>query len=203
MSRRGSVAERLKQAQDAALANLTPAQRAKGLRALFRRAIRGALQSVDQHTAGEGRTYLNDASDARVQMFVNDAIARPDAASGVEISRAELEIKDKAKREGWSPEVTALNLKVRTATHSGIVERIGNVDALGALDYLGRNKDEMSGSEVARLEGLYRLLPSSRRGGNTALPLHRVACLSINIRLQLNMRWGQRVLISHLNKCKA
>ena len=48
-----------------------------------------------------------------------------------------------------------------------------------------------------------RLLPSNRRGGNTALPLHLVACLSINIRLQLNMRWGQRGLISHLNKCKA
>lgn len=163
MQRRGTVAERLKQAQDAALANLTPAQRARAEGAIQAR-YQGALQSVDQHTASEGRTYLNDASDARVQMFVNDAIARPDAAS-VEISRAELEIKDKAKREGWSPEVTALNLeKVRTATHSGIVERIGNVDALGALDYLGKHKDEMSGSEVARLEGLYAPAAKQQKG---------------------------------------
>ena len=163
MQRRGTVAERLKQAQDAALANLTPAQRARAEGAIQAR-YQGALQSVDQHTAREGRTYLNDASDARVQMFVNDAIARPDAAS-VEISRAELEIKDKAKREGWSPEVTALNLeKVRTATHSGIVERIGNVDALGALDYLGKHKDEMSGSEVARLEGLYAPAAKQQKG---------------------------------------
>lgn len=153
MGRRGTVAERLKAAQDEMLAGLSPAARARAQTAIQSR-YQGALQSVDQHTAGEGRTYLNDASQARITMFANDAIYKPDQAS-VELQRAEVEISDMAARNGWSPERTQLErVKMRTEVHGGIIARLENVDPMAALDYLGQHKDDMAGQEVARLERL-------------------------------------------------
>lgn len=153
MGRRGTVAERLKAAQDELLTGLSPAARARAQTAIQSR-YQGALQSVDQHTAGEGRTYLNDASQARITMFANDAIYKPDQAS-VELQRAEVEISDMAARNGWSPEVTAVERqKIRTQVHSNIISRLEGVDPLAAVEYLRANKDDMAGAEVAKLENI-------------------------------------------------
>ena len=152
MGRRGTVAERLKAAQDELLTGLSPAARARAQTAIQSR-YQGALQSVDQHTAGEGRTYLNDASQARITMFAQEAIYKPDNAA-IEMQRAEVELNDMAARNGWSPEVKEVErIKMRTEVHSGIITRLENVDPVAALAYLSEHKDEMAGQEVARLEG--------------------------------------------------
>ncbi|MGL5830006.1 MAG: hypothetical protein ACRC0L_10615, partial [Angustibacter sp.] len=121
----------------------------------------GALQTVDQHSSGQARTYINEASAARQQAFINDAIANPDS-TGFQVQQITREITDDAARNGLSPEVTQLRIQEAvTGIHAPVIERLGNVDPLAALEYLGMHGGEMDPAVVARLEGA--LAPAAKR----------------------------------------
>ncbi|MGL5829114.1 MAG: hypothetical protein ACRC0L_06040, partial [Angustibacter sp.] len=160
MSRREGVSQRLKEAQDAVMANLTPAARYRAENAINAR-YQGALQTVDQHSSGQARTYINEASAARQQAFINDAIANPDS-TGFQVQQITREIMDDAARNGLSPEVTQLRIQEAvTGIHAPVIERLANVDPLAALEYLGMHGGEMDPAVVARLEGA--LAPAAKR----------------------------------------
>ena len=125
---------------------------------------RQTLENVDSHATGQGRDYLNQASQARIEAMASDAIYRPDSASQ-EIARAERELGDLAARNGWAPEVTALKRQeMRTQVHAGIVQRLANVDAQSALQYLSAHKDTMAGEAVVRLETALAPMAKQQRG---------------------------------------
>lgn len=162
-SGRQSLVEKLEKERERALSALSPAARARAEQAMTSR-MRDATESVNRHAVGQGRAYLNSASEARLSMFTSDAIYKPETSS-LELKRAELEIMDIAARNGWSPEVTELKLREsRTAVHAGIVQRFASADAGAALDYLRRHKDEMDGEAVMKLEGALAPMAKEQKG---------------------------------------
>jgi hypothetical protein len=144
---------------------MNPKARAKATSALEARRQR-ALSSIDQHTAGARRTYLNDASSARVASTINDAIYDPKMVAQSIFTITE-EIEDTAAREGWAPEVTELKVReAKTEIHSGIIGRLETANPIAALEYLFLHKDAMDAGEVARLEGA--LVPAAKRAQGRA-----------------------------------
>lgn len=159
MRRRGSVAERIEAEQARILEEISPGARKRAQSAMTARFQR-ALSLIDQHANGQRRTYLDSAAGARITSSIQDAIYSPDDVAQ-SISLADQEILDMADRNGWSPEVTELKQQeARTQIHAGIVGRLEAVNPIQALEYLRANKSQMTGSEVARLEGL--LMPAVR-----------------------------------------
>lgn len=159
MNRRGSVSERIEAEQTRILEEMSPGARARAQSAMEARRQR-ALLSIDQHANGQRRTYLDTAAEARITSSIQDAIYSPDDVAQ-SIALADQEILDLADRNGWAPEVTALKRQeARTQIHAGIIGRLEAVNPIQALEYLRANRSQMTGTEVARLEGL--LLPAVR-----------------------------------------
>lgn len=163
LARRKQAAEMLQKDYDDILGGLSP--RAKEMaQAAMENRRQSALTSVDRHAGGERVTYLNGQADARVKSAIDDAVIDP-AHIGRSLSIARSEIADAGQRNGWAPEVVAQKqAEAEGAVHGGIVARLANVDPQQALDYLNANRNSMSASDVARMEGA--LLPEAkwRRG---------------------------------------
>lgn len=165
-SQRSDVAKRIEAAQRAALDQLSPAARSRAESAIAARA-QGAIGNVNRHTAGERRTYLNDAAQARVEASLNAGIYEP-GQIGLQLSVADQEIDDMADREGWSPEVAALKKQdARDKVYLGVMDRMMTLDPSQALDFFNENRDSMSGAAVSRIER--ELVPEiKRRRGRAA-----------------------------------
>lgn len=147
---RQSAAEELQQKQQARLEGLSGMARKKAQAALDRR-YQSALERIDRHTSGQRRTYLNEASNARIGAAVNDAIYDPEKV-GENIKLITTEIRDAAARNGSPPEVVKKELaQAQTLIHSGVVKRLEAADPVTAMRYLQDNKTKMLGSEVAKL----------------------------------------------------
>lgn len=159
MNRRGDVTSALDELQRDVTADLNPAARMKANSSINARYQR-ALQTIDQHTAGQRTAYMNDAADARITTSINDAIADPSKAfQSININRTT--ILDQAAANGWSQEQTELALKEsRTGVYSGIIDQLANADPIAALNYLRDHQHEMTGSEVEKLNSA--LMPAAK-----------------------------------------
>jgi len=152
INRRQSISERLDEEQKRILGELSPAAQARARDTMNARHQR-ALQSIDQHTSGQRLEYLDSASSARVQTTIQDAIYDPSLVAQ-SMRTTSQEIADMGARNGWSTEeIAARTRTAQTGIHSGIIDRIANVDPVEAMRYLRDNKDMMSGDEVAKIEG--------------------------------------------------
>ncbi|MEL6411291.1 MAG: TIGR02594 family protein [Pseudomonadota bacterium] len=150
-SRRNDTVTALGEAQKSVLSQLSPAARRRAEASVTAR-MQSAMTSVNRHTAGERRTYLNDAANARVNASVNAAIFDP-TASAQQIAVAEQEVRDIAAREGWAPEATEVKLQeVRDTAYRGIIDRMARVDPQAALEYARENRDRLSGEGLANIE---------------------------------------------------
>lgn len=162
-ARRQTMIEQLEKERERMLGGLSAPARARAESAMTAR-MRDAAESVNRHAVGQGKAYLNSASEARIDMFMSDAVYKPESSS-IELKRAEQEINDLAARNGWSPEVRELKLReTKTQVHFGIAQRIANADAGAALDYLSRFKGEMDGQAVAKMEGQLAPMVKEQRG---------------------------------------
>jgi uncharacterized protein (TIGR02594 family) len=130
---------------------LAPGARRVGESAMRAR-LEGARTNINQHAMTQGRQYINQASEARVGAAIDSAIFNPaETAQSLHIARQE--ITDMAAREGWAPEVTAQKLaEAQDKVHAGVVARVATADPVAAMDYLARNRDQISGPTLARLE---------------------------------------------------
>lgn len=163
ISRRAGLAETLRQEREKITEGLSPRARARAEGAIEARYSQ-TLEAVNRHAMAEGKTYLNDAASARISMFASDAIYKPEQTK-LELQRADQEIADMARRNGWSPEVTELERrKLHSQVHGGIVQRLANADAASALQYLQANRDDMNGEDVAKMEGLLAPMVKEQRG---------------------------------------
>lgn len=164
-ARREATLKEIEKRRDEVLNRLSPAARARAEGAMQSR-YQAASTNINQHAAGQGREYLNQASSARIESFLSSAVYQPDNA-GIEIKRAETEIRDMGAREGWPPEKVELEAtKARTKAYSDIVNRIANADPMAAVDYLAKNKGAMLGDEVTRLETALAPMVKDRQGRN-------------------------------------
>lgn len=165
VARRESLIQQIEKDREAILGKMSAPARARAELSMTSR-LNQALEGVNRHAMTEGRGYANAASEARIGMFVSDAIYKPETTS-IQMRAVETEIRELAARNGWPPEVAALKMKeAKTQAHSGTISRIANADPGAALDYLRRHKDDMTGEEVARLEGA--LAPEVKRARGRA-----------------------------------
>lgn len=153
ISSHSDVNAQLKKLYDKAGEGLNPQAKFKAQSALKQR-YEGALKSIDGHIVSQRKTYLNSASEARIQTQIQDAIYNPDNALQ-SLKTTTQEIRDTAARNGWPPEKTQLAVQqASTSIHSGIIERLESASPEMAFEYLAKNKGSMSGDVVSKLEGL-------------------------------------------------
>lgn len=160
LNRRATVSERLEAEQKRILEDLSPAARIHAETSMGARYQR-ALQTVDQHTSGQRKVYMETASNARINTSIQDAIYNPELTAQ-SIATSFQEIDDQAHANGWPPELVALKKKeTSTAIHAGVIDRLEDVSPVQALEYLRKNKSAMNGAEVARIEDV--LIPMARQ----------------------------------------
>lgn len=152
LAQREKAATTLQKDYDDLLGGLSPAARDMAQASMESRR-QSSLTNVDRHAGQERITYLNDAGDARIRSAVDDAILDPSQMSR-SLSVTRNEVREKAARLGWAPEVAkAAEDEAVGQMHAGVVTRLSNVDPQQALDYLNANRDGMSAKAVASLEG--------------------------------------------------
>ena len=124
------------------------------------RRIDSAKQTVDTHTSGERKTWINGASAARAESAYQDSLVNP-GATAESLRIIEGEIRGTGAREGWSAEQTALKVaEARSKVYAGNAERIALVDPQAAAAFLAENKANMMGSDVVALEA--KLIPMAK-----------------------------------------
>ena len=174
------VTRRLEEIAEKSMEGLSDRAKRKAKDSLAARVERGKM-TVDTHTSGERRTWINGASEARAESAYQDALVNPGEAD-LAFNTIAQEYAGMAAREGWSAE--ELNLKLGAAkskVHGGIVKRIADVNPEEAAAYLAANRDKMLGSDVVELER--DLIPMAKAAegrrigsavaGGGALPAYR------------------------------
>lgn len=146
-----TIAERLDEINKTALDGLSPAAQRK-VDAQIRNRVASAKQSADIHTAAERRTWLDGASNARIEAAHMDALTNP-AATQASINVIRAEIRDRADRDGWAPEQTQMALEKGTSkVYADQVARIAASNPVAAMEYMRANQGKMTGEDVTRIE---------------------------------------------------
>lgn len=105
--------------------------------------IRSSLAQASAHSAQERRTWMADASTARMTMLAQDAMAawdKPDrVASSITMGIAELG--DLAAIKGWDADTLRSKQHIYSSSVlSGVVEQMALNDPIGAAEYVFNNR---------------------------------------------------------------
>lgn len=154
--------------------------------------LQSAYQSSITHQARERKTWVKEASSARLSTFADDAVVNFDkpALAQKAMAAGVLELRDQGALQGWDADT----LKDReqqyvSGVHRNITLRIAQDDPIAADAYMKQNKGQITGKDQYALEkGLERELkiehskreadailqagrrppaPASRRAGET------------------------------------
>lgn len=136
------------------------------------RRIDSAKMTVDTHTSGERKTWINGASAARAESAYQDSLVNP-GATAESLRIIEGEIRGTGAREGWSAEQTAIKVaEARSKVYAGNAERIALVDPQAAAAFLAENKANMMGSDVVALEA--KLIPMAKEARGRQLAVDQL-----------------------------
>lgn len=111
--------------------------------------------SVALHTNEQRKTWIKEASAARVTMFGNDALAAADdpTKSALAIAAGQAELRHQAELEGWDADtLTAKEEAFISGVHHDIALRKAIDDPLAAEAYMNKHRDAMTGSDQYTLE---------------------------------------------------
>lgn len=161
VNRRAAVMQDLDRVYTERLNSLSPAAREMAEQSLQARLDRAKL-GIDTHAGDERISYLDGTSDARMQAAVNDAVTDPAMLSqSLQILRGE--IVDKAERQGWSSEQTALALSgSESELYRMMTINIAQGDAVAAAEFLAQKAGTMQPADLmAAREALTRPLAAA------------------------------------------
>lgn len=148
---RESVTQELDKLYKTTLDGLSPIAKAKA-EAPLRARLNSYQTRVNERAFTASQDYLNDAAAARVTSLTSAAILDPDGAPDL-LAQIDMEIADIAARKGSPDGVTALERQgVRDKVYGETAMRYANIDPMGALDFVRKHRDEISGPVLARLE---------------------------------------------------
>jgi hypothetical protein len=156
----GATQKALEKIKADATKGMVPLARRK-LEAVLQSRMESALESMDRHTSGERRTWIEDASTARITAAQQDALFDVSGTSA-HIETIKAELLGRAAREGWSDEVFDLNYRTEVSkVYRMQAARAADHDPVAALSYLEEHRDQMLPSDVAALEST--LIPEAQR----------------------------------------
>lgn len=148
---RGAVLQKLEALQTSAMEGLSRPAQKKLQDALLNR-LENAKGTVDRHASGERRTWINGASDARIESAYQDAVIDP-ASTSRAVNTITSELRGKAVREGWAPEKTALEIEKATSkVYNDQIIRVASTDPIAAMQQLRAHQDKMLPVDVVNLE---------------------------------------------------
>lgn len=120
-------------------------------------ALNGA---VNQHVTNELQQLDDKTTESALNNRVDDAAAHPMDAARITRNAQEMRaiIGDYAQARGWSPEITQAAQAGRLAQlHTGVISGLlGQGADLAARDYFDRTKDQIAGTEQAKLAQMVR-----------------------------------------------
>lgn len=147
-----AVNERLDTVMDRATEGLDERAKKKARDSIMGRVER-AKGTVDSHTGNERTTWINGASQARIESLYQDALIDISATES-SISGIEGEFRGQAGRDGWSAEKLANETaQARSKLLAGQAERIAIKDPVAAMEYVEANRGRMVATDLASLEG--------------------------------------------------
>jgi len=151
VSSRESIMKRLDDLKSSALSDLSrPAQ--KKFEAQIQSRIESAKQSVDVHTSGARKTWIDGATSARIESAYQDSLVDP-ASTAQNVSLITTELRGQAVRDGWSQEKLDLEIsKATSKVYNDQVVRLAAADPVSAMRYLRDQQDKMLPSDVVNLE---------------------------------------------------
>jgi len=133
---------------------LTPGANAKYNQMTQARLERTLQQSI-VHTAGQRKTWVNEAATARMNSYANDALVNYSNQDLVKdnIAAGLAELNQQAALNGWSPEKKqdAIGQFV-SGVHRNVALRIAQDDPLAARDYINEMAGELSGADQFALK---------------------------------------------------
>lgn len=157
VQQREAISARLEGLKASAMEGLSrPAQ--KKLQDALQNRIESAKQTIDIHTSGARKQWIDGASAARIEAAYQDSLVDP-ASTAANIATITRELRGQAIRDGWAPE--KLEIEVTKATSKVYTDqaiRIASSDPVAAMQYLRDNQDRMLPSDVVNLEA--RLQPA-------------------------------------------
>ncbi len=157
VQQREAISARLEGLKASAMEGLSrPAQ--KKLQDALQNRIESAKQTIDIHTSGARKQWIDGASAARIEAAYQDSLVDP-ASTAANIATITRELRGQAIRDGWAPE--KLDIEVTKATSKVYTDqaiRIASSDPVAAMQYLRDNQDRMLPSDVVNLEA--RLQPA-------------------------------------------
>lgn len=120
--------------------------------------IQSAYQQSIVHTANARKQWFNDASDARVQSFADDALENFNNPALIQknVAAGVLELRQRGQMAGWDADT----LKGReeeyiSGVHKNVALRIAQVDPVAAQKYAKDNSKSLSGKDMTALDGVF------------------------------------------------
>lgn len=163
---RKTALERLKTMGDDVFKDLDPRVAAK-VRPAIERRIESAMATIDRHTATERRNWMVGSLDARTNRAMDDALT---AYNSDEVIEENLKIgidalKATGELAGWSEEEFAANRDAFVSkTFRETTMRRAKDNPVAALEFARKNRDRMSGADLAYVEATLEPLAKDYRG---------------------------------------
>lgn len=150
--------EELNKLKSSAFEGLSNAATRK-LRASVDRRVEGALNSIETHTSGARRVWLEGAADARIASAYQDALT---GQTETALATIRAEVFGRADREGWSAEERSQRLGEATSkVYADQITALAASDPIRAMEYMRENQVNMLPSDVSRIETT--LMPEMKR----------------------------------------
>lgn len=126
----------------------------------YQTASQARIQSVYQqsivHTANERKTWFAEASTARVETFMNDALAnfnKPDLVTK-NIGAGIMEIREQGQMQGWDADtLRRREQEFVSGIHKNVTLRMAQDDPLAADAYMKARANQITGADLYSLEG--------------------------------------------------
>lgn len=120
--------------------------------------INQAYQQSIVHTANARKQWFNDASDARVQGFADDALENYTNPALIQknVAAGVLELRERGKMAGWD-EATLKGREEQyiSGVHKNVALRIAQTDPVAAQKYAKDNSKSISGADMTALDGVF------------------------------------------------
>lgn len=117
------------------------------------------LQQSIVHTANARKTWMDEASQARMDTFANDALVAYQNPAIVDraIAAGQAEMRQRAELFGWDAETLAnRELEYISGVRKGIAQRIAQHDPLAAERYVDEYRDQLTANDQFALDDEFR-----------------------------------------------
>lgn len=119
--------------------------------------VLSGMQTAIVHSANGRKKWVGDASNARVEMFGNEAMSNANDPAHVDknIAAGILELREQGNLHGWGADTLKLKeMAFQSGVHKNIAARLAETDPLKAGEYLKLHGGKLTGADKLTIDKL-------------------------------------------------